>query len=234
MENERINFVFRKNSSNVKWKIGSVFTSCKSSERTCQTEDLPPLGPSVELQVCPSKILFPKKLRQIDCFLVYENIYFIVFFFQSQPCKYHKIGEIAKNAKFSSLNFGVFCNFANFELFALLGLSSTKKCVILLSSSKNTRKMTVIRTLMARLAYTRKIVFVFETLRQIFKKGSSEFYFQQSRILVPLSRAIKSLTSVLFRVFFDDDNKMTHFFVDGKTEFKNHDSEIPLYIYFHT
>ena len=88
---------------------------------------------------------------------MYENIYLIEFF-QSQECKYRKIGKIAKNAIFACnfANFGVFCNFANFELFALLGFTSTKKCVNSLSSSKNTRKMTVIKTLMARLAYTRK------------------------------------------------------------------------------
>ena len=40
--------------------------------------------------------------------------------------------------------------------------------------------------------------------------------------LVYLIEAIKVLITVIFRVFFDDDNKMTHFFVDGNTEFKNH------------
>ena len=39
-------------------------------------------------------------------------------------------------------------------------------------------------------------------------------------ILVYLSEAIKVLIIVIFRVFFDDDNKMTHFFVDGNTELK--------------
>ena len=56
---------------------------------------------------------------------MYENIC-LINFFQSQKCKYHKIGKIAKNAKFSCMNFGVFCNLANFELFALLGLLRQK------------------------------------------------------------------------------------------------------------
>ena len=100
---------------------------------------------------------------------MYENIYLIEFF-QSQECKYRKIGKIAKNAIFSLWNFGVFCNFANFELFALLGFTSTKKCVNSLSSSKNTRKMTVIKTLMARLAYTRNIQHIFPFSNSIWHK----------------------------------------------------------------
>ena len=81
-----------------------------------------------------------------------RNIYFIEFFFSPNSA------NISKSVKLRKMqNFGVFCNFANFELFALLGFTSTKKCVNSLSSSKNTRKMTVIKTLMARLAYTRII-----------------------------------------------------------------------------
>ena len=36
------------------------------------------------------------------------------------------------------------------------------------------------------------------------------------KLLVYASRAINVLITVIFRVFFDDDNKMTHFFVDAK------------------
>ena len=42
-----------------------------------------------------------------------------------------------------------------------------------------------------------------------------------------LIEAINVLITVIFRVLFHDDNKMTRFFVDGNTEFKNHDSVIP-------
>ena len=53
-------------------------------------------------------------------FISHDNI-FNWFLFQSQKCEYHKSGEIVKNAKFS-WNFGIFCNFSNFEVLALLGL----------------------------------------------------------------------------------------------------------------
>ena len=42
---------------------------------------------------------------------------------KSQKCKYLKIGKIAKNAKIpDTLKFGIFCNFTNFVVLALLGL----------------------------------------------------------------------------------------------------------------
>ena len=49
---------------------------------------------------------------------------------------------------------------------------------------------------------------------------------QWNGFLVFLIEAIKVLITVIFRVFFDDDNELTHFFVDENPEFKNHDSEL--------
>ena len=37
---------------------------------------------------------------------------------------------------------------------------------------------------------------------------------EQKLVLVYASRAINVLITVIFRVFFDDDNELTHFFVD--------------------
>ena len=43
----------------------------------------------------------------------------------------------------------------------------------------------------------------------------------QKWFLVYASRAINVLITVIFRVFFDDDNKMTHFFVEESPKSAN-------------
>ena len=43
-------------------------------------------------------------------------------------------------------------------------------------------------------------------------------YHKVIEFLVPLSQAINVLITVIFRVFFDDDNELTHFFRGGKSQ----------------
>ena len=100
---------------------------------------------------------FPEKLRQITVFLSMKIYIHCIFFYSPNSAK---ITELVILRKMQYFRHEILAFFAILPILSYLhfwDFPPRKKCVNSLSSSKNTRKMTVIKTLMARLAYTRKI-----------------------------------------------------------------------------
>ena len=106
-------------------------------------------------------VLFSWKVTSNYCFFKYENIYSLYFFYSPNSAKITELVILRKMQYFRHEILAFFAilpilSYLHFwEIFWIRYFRPRKKCVNSLSSSKNTRKMTVIKTLMARLAYTR-------------------------------------------------------------------------------